>query len=303
MSSSRPVAETTAVITCYNHQAYVEQCLDSIASQSVLPRRVIVFDDESTDDSVAVIRHWIKQNDLDATLVRTGSNVGVCAVMNRALALVETPFYFHLAADDWAGIDRVGIQTRTLENAGDDIAFVAGDFVEVDAGGLTLATYDVRERLEGMTGFAAHETLHRRLLSHNFVPAPAVMVATDAVRQIGGYDESLAFEDYDLWLRLSAKYGVEYSPCLAATYRVVPSSLSRRSDRALSLLDSEVRLLSKHRGDAQNDVIIRDRLALLEMAREELITSSADTAPGESTAGRRRLGRGRRRRATSRSAN
>ncbi len=303
MGSLRPVADTTAVITCYNHQAYVEQCLDSIAAQSVLPHHIIVFDDESTDDSAAVIEHWIAHSDLDVIFHRTGANAGICAVMNRALALVETTSYFHLSADDWAGVERVGVQSASLESAGPGVAFVAGDIIEVDAGGLTLAEHDVKARLEGLTGSDGQVALHRRLLESNIVPAPGVMISTAAAREIGGYDESLEFEDYDLWLRLSESYGIEYSPCTAASYRILTSSLTRRADRALRFLDSEDRLIRKHRHeDDTTEQIVEQHLARVLRAREELLTASVGTTQEEAPAGRRKFARVDRPRATSRSA-
>ncbi|MEZ5305201.1 MAG: glycosyltransferase family 2 protein [Verrucomicrobiales bacterium] len=47
-----------AVIPCYNHARYVGLALDSILAQTRRPDRVIVIDDGSQDDSVAVIESY-----------------------------------------------------------------------------------------------------------------------------------------------------------------------------------------------------------------------------------------------------
>jgi glycosyltransferase involved in cell wall biosynthesis len=44
----QPAPEVTFLVVAYNHPAYVEQCLDSIAAQATAWRAIIV-DDTSTD--------------------------------------------------------------------------------------------------------------------------------------------------------------------------------------------------------------------------------------------------------------
>lgn len=43
------------VIPCHNEAAFIKKMLDSIVSQTLLPKRVVVVDDQSTDDSVSII--------------------------------------------------------------------------------------------------------------------------------------------------------------------------------------------------------------------------------------------------------
>lgn len=46
--------------------------------------------------------------------------------------------------------------------------------------------------------------IHTGLLRQCWIPAASVLLSTEAVREVGGYDERWFFEDYDLWLRLAA---------------------------------------------------------------------------------------------------
>lgn len=294
-------ADTTAIITSYNHQAYVEQCLDSIAAQTVRPRQILVFDDASTDDSAAVIEHWIERNDIGAIFHASAVNSGVCAVMNEALRHVTTSSYFHLSADDWSAPERIALQAWRLASANRHIAFVTGDVAEVDAGGLLLAVHDMGKRLDDLTGPSAHGQLHRRLLEGNILLAPGILLRTDAVRQIGGYDEALEFEDYDLWLRLTERFGIEHTPGVVANYRVLSSSLTRSPERATRLLQSEERLLRKHQGeDPESDAVISAHLRRIDATASALTASR--TAPEEAAGGRRRPARPARRRSRLRSA-
>ena len=64
-----------------------------------------------------------------------------------------------------------------------------------------------------------------RLLVGNFIPTSTVMLRRSAVIDVGGYDESLSYDDYDMWLRLSHRFRFSYCDGLVANYRVVTSSM------------------------------------------------------------------------------
>jgi hypothetical protein len=65
-----------------------------------------------------------------------------------------------------------------------------------------------------------------RLLAANFIPSATVTVRRSAVIDAGGYDESLPYDDYDMWLRLSHRSGFSYCEGVVANYRVLSSSMS-----------------------------------------------------------------------------
>lgn len=54
-------ASTSVLINTCNHAAYIEECLESVLVQSVLPDEIIVYDDGSTDDTVARVRRYARR--------------------------------------------------------------------------------------------------------------------------------------------------------------------------------------------------------------------------------------------------
>lgn len=263
MPDSTPTPGVTVIVTCYNHQAYVEQCLDSVLAQSLPATRVIVTDDASTDDSASVIEHWLGRHDPGWTFTRHERNSGVCATLNEALESITTEYYIHISADDWFFPDRIARQ-RDVASTHAVAGFVVGDILEVDAGGSTLACHDIGIRLEGLTGETHREAFFERLLAENIIPAPGVMVRTSAAREVGGYDPTLSFEDYDLWLRLADRFPVAYGAGEVSAYRVLRTSMSRSPQRVRSFRESEMAMLRKHLGKGRaRDEIIRRRVAAL----------------------------------------
>ena len=52
----------SVILPNYNHSAYLPRALDALLAQTVQPMEMIVIDDCSTDDSLAVAKGWIEKN-------------------------------------------------------------------------------------------------------------------------------------------------------------------------------------------------------------------------------------------------
>lgn len=265
--------DLTVVVSCYNHQAYIEQCLESVAAQTAIPRQVIIIDDCSRDESAAVIQSWLGDHDLDYIFIRHEKNLGVCATLNEAIALAEGTYFCHVSGDDWEDPDRFRHQVEVFDTLDPDVALLVGDIREVNAGGGTITEHDFSDRVARVVGSATGDDMLAALLAENVIPAPGTMLRTEALRAVGGFDESLAFEDYDMWMRLSAHYRVAYAQGIVCNYRVVDSGLTRNIDRRVSVLSSEADMLAKHIGNSRaTDEIITSRL--LPIAGEIMLLGS-----------------------------
>jgi GT2 family glycosyltransferase len=65
------------------------------------------------------------------------------------------------------------------------------------------------------------------LADGNFIPAMGTLIRRRALEAVGGYDERLTFEDYDMWLCLAQRYDFVFCPGTVARYRIVSTSLMR----------------------------------------------------------------------------
>ena len=52
----------TVICLCYNHEAYVEESLNSVINQLYSPIQLIIVDDFSTDNSKASIKSWLEDH-------------------------------------------------------------------------------------------------------------------------------------------------------------------------------------------------------------------------------------------------
>ncbi|MGN6549908.1 MAG: glycosyltransferase family 2 protein, partial [Pararhizobium sp.] len=89
----------TVVIPCYNYARYLPDSVGSALTQEGADVDVVVVDDRSTDDSVAVARAFARA-DPRVTVVEHAVNAGPVKTFNDGLALARGEFLVRLDADD-----------------------------------------------------------------------------------------------------------------------------------------------------------------------------------------------------------
>ena len=60
----RASAPISVVVPCYNCEAYIGACLDSLLSQELLPKEIICIDDGSTDNTAGVLEEYASRSSL-----------------------------------------------------------------------------------------------------------------------------------------------------------------------------------------------------------------------------------------------
>ncbi len=208
--------DVTLVVACYNHRPFVETALRSAFSQEGVEVRVVVTDDASRDGSGDLIRTLVETHGWDAELILNDTNRGVCATLNEALRRVTTPYVAVMGGDDFMAPHRAARQVAALR-AEPSAALLYGDMVVVREDGTRRCLFSEIFK-DGWPGGQTGDVFEA-LLRGNFIPVASVMMRTDAVRAIGGYDERLVYEDYDLWLRLARWYPFAYLQEPLAFYR------------------------------------------------------------------------------------
>jgi glycosyltransferase involved in cell wall biosynthesis len=245
----------SVVVGAYNHAAFVEECLESVRAQSFRDFELIVFDDCSSDRTAERIREWSARTKTPLTLIVNETNMGICASRNRALAKARGKYVSTLAADDMYEPDKLERQYRFFKSCPSSVAVVYSDITELDLDGTPLPAPSHAPLL------VPEGDMFDALLRRNFIPAPAVMMRRSALDEIGGYDETLAFEDYDMWLRLADRFELRFCPGRVTRKRKLATSLGHAPEYRFATLESTVRIFTKWYGrSAESDAVIDARL-------------------------------------------
>jgi GT2 family glycosyltransferase len=236
----------SVLVTTYNHAPFVRECLASLAAQTTRDFEIIITDDASSDGTAKIIQQWLDETGTVATFVRNETNRGICANRNAALDLAKGRFVCSLSGDDAYEPDRIACQVAYFERQPPDVAVVYSDMRMIDAHGRDLGLTFLDHVLGREP--APEAEVFSRLLSGSFMPSPAAMIRRTALDQVGPYDESLFYEDYDMWLRLSARFRFRHLPRCLVRYRVLPTSMSHSLASRPAMMASTARILQSWRG-------------------------------------------------------
>lgn len=221
---SRPAI--SVCVPAYNAAAWIGATVDSVLAQTRGDFELVILDDRSADDTLAVLRRY---DDPRIRLLVNERNTGAEAAWNRVLAEARGEFVKLLCCDDILYPDCLERQARRLEDpAHPGIGVVSGPRDIIDEAGRML----VRRR-----GLARPAVLHgrdvvRRMVAsgRNLLGEPlTVLFRRDLVRTVGGFRATEPYcIDVDMWCRLLAVSDLAVVPDPVGAFRVSLSAWSFR---------------------------------------------------------------------------
>ncbi len=211
----------TVICVCYNQGRFIREALQSVKNQTYAPIELVIADDGSTDESVAIIREW-KEQYPDTILSLNETNTGYCSTFNRAWQKSHGAYFIDLAADDVLLPGRVADGVKQLQEAGSNFGVAFSDVEYVDEDGAFLSLHSER---------FPHETIpqgdiYQHVIDRYFISAPSMMCKREVLEYLQGYDELLTYEDFDFWVRSSRSFHYVYSNEVSLKKRLVKGSLS-----------------------------------------------------------------------------
>ncbi|HET8860916.1 glycosyltransferase [Marivirga sp.] len=229
--------KVTVICLCYNHEKFVEEAMKSVLNQT-FPTELIVVDDASTDNSISIIKTFKnKYSERNIKTLFLEKNIGNCKAFNSALKLTDADYIIDLAADDILLPKRVEEGSKNM-NANSEVAlnFTNANYID-ETGEFIKNHYEINEKGESKVHVPQGEVFHH-ILERYFICPPTLMYRASILKKLGGYDEELAYEDFDIMLRLSRDFPFSYTDKILVEKRKLPSSLSanqyKRGNRQLS---------------------------------------------------------------------
>ncbi|MEK9279648.1 MULTISPECIES: glycosyltransferase [unclassified Bradyrhizobium] len=206
-----PVGPVSVVIPAKNAAAYIRETIDSALMQSSVGE-IIVVDDGSTDDTIAIVRS-IRDPRLR---LMTNKSSGVSAARNLGAQNAAGVWLVFLDADDRLRPGAVATLLAAARGAPRAV-LVYGDYNTIDSEGQQIGR---RELLKGRRKPSGD--VLERLASGNFiVNGGIVLTRAEAFRAVGGFDVTLRYcEDWHCWCRLAAIGEFEFVPKLLLDYRL-----------------------------------------------------------------------------------
>ncbi|MBT1690848.1 glycosyltransferase [Dawidia soli] len=216
-------ARVSVICLCYNHARFVGEAIDSVLQQTYDNVELIVVDDASQDDSVAVIREKLRSLP-EARFIPLQENTGNCRAFNQGLAHATGDYIIDLAADDVLLPGRVAEGVKALQTHGVTYGLSFTDAEWIDDAGNLLHLHSQRFPHDKVQ----QGDVYLPLITRYFICSPSMMFTRLLIDSLGGYDESLSYEDFDLWMRGARAFRFCYTPQVLVRKRVVRGSLAKK---------------------------------------------------------------------------
>ncbi len=236
----------TVVCLCYNQAAFVQEAINSVLEQTYPNIQLIVVDDGSTDTSVEVIQAHLAKHP-EVQFLNLQKNIGNCRAFNRALPFVKGTYLIDLAADDVLLPERIQKQVEVFEKSGTEYAIIFSDASYIDEQSRVLANHYPRNAQGQLTRPVPQGDVYQALLGPFYLLSCTTMYRTQVIRELGGYDEQLSYEDFDILTRIARKYKFAYIDEILTLKRKVKGSLSTQfyKQRKNELLESTLQICYK----------------------------------------------------------
>ena len=237
--------DVEAVVTSFNQGAMILEAVRSVCDQTILPARIIIVDDGSTDEaSVQILKNVNMRLDSPVPIVVIQqANGGVSAARNTGIRETQAPMVLVLDGDDKI---EPGYIERVRQLLYEDPLMVAASS--------WMHTFGVLDSIVCPSGGSIVEFLAR-----NCCPATHIL-RREIWETCGGYDETMrsGFEDWDFFLSMlettpDSRIGIVTEPLI--DYRTAPASsniksMSKRLELIRFLIEKHIRSYQAHIADA-----------------------------------------------------
>lgn len=253
----------SVVVTCYNHENYIEQCLRSIFNQTYRNIELIVLDDGSTDNSSEIIQEVLQESPF-VTTFESHENIGVVRTRNKGLNLLNGDYFLFVDSDDFLDETYVEELYECAINHQADIVYC------------DLFNFEKNEVYLKAQEFELHS-----LLVSNYISNCSLI--NKAILKGAYYDEKLSgkkLEDYDFFLNLIVNNGAKavYQPNTKLNYRVFEKDSISKRDSVRYHYEIYLEVLEKYLDKLPHEIYqaVCENLMILESRIDDLINHHDD---------------------------
>lgn len=226
-------------VPCYNGAKYLEQCLDSILSQTLSSFEVVVVDDNSTDNTRDIVERYV-QKDQRIKLYKNSANLGLVGNWNRCLELANAEWIKFVFQDDYIRPDCVEKMVDSCLDNQFLIAVCKRSFVFENV------TEDIKSLYESVLMSTDDIGLFKQSkwkadefcslvvdnITDNFIGEPtSVLFHRSVVTNYGKFcPDLIQFCDLEYWVRIASNVGILTLADQLAYFRVHNQSASMSNE-------------------------------------------------------------------------
>lgn len=201
----------SVIVPCYNHEKYVELCINSIIQQTFSDFELIVIDDGSKDSSIEILKNLQEKYGFRLVIQE---NMGLSATLNKGLQeFAKGKYMTFCASDDYWTLNKLELQVNFMES-NPEIPMCYGKAHYIDEDSKILEKYDSQnEVLKG--GYIFDD-----IFTFKLHPPVNYLFKRTIFFEIGFYDSTIYAEDYYMNLQIASKFQIGFINDYLFYYRV-----------------------------------------------------------------------------------
>jgi glycosyltransferase involved in cell wall biosynthesis len=232
----------SVILPTYNRGRSLAASMQSVLKQSHHNLELIVVDDGSSDNTPQIVA---ASGDPRVRYTAHAVRKGAAAARNTGLRVAAGEFVAFQDSDDVWRQDKLSAQVAALERTGADVSVCSHRLL-----GPRRVTELVRT-----DGVMSKNDVIARLLKGASISTPTIVARTDALRDVGGFDDVLdSRQDFELCLRLALRHRFVFVSRTLVDMHVSSDSISGNAVRFAAatehIVGKHAALLQQHRRDS-----------------------------------------------------
>jgi glycosyltransferase involved in cell wall biosynthesis len=222
----------SVVIPLYNHERYIEECLNSVLTQAWPNIELLLLDDGSSDAGFEIACRWKERHSHRFVRIEfeRQNNAGITQTFDRLIRKSQGDFILILASDDALLPDSISSRLALFTHP--DVKAVFGDAIPIDDAGNVLGKSAIGElgQPSDRAALSDPRTLPWELIFRWNVYGSVLLCRREALVNQDGtsvLNLSIYSEDMQLYYRLASQGSLRYWDCPVAKYRVHSTNTSR----------------------------------------------------------------------------
>ena len=248
----------TLAICVYNAEKYIKETLESVMAQTMQDFHLLIVNDCSTDDSVAVIEVFFAEHTREYEIITLEKNGGIANARNFAISYAKTKYFLFIDSDDLLEPTLVEKEYKTITGDCDLIGVSCwNDFIDKKGRKVHGGTFLGEKTKETFIEKASKKKLIFLPIHTMFDKEYAIKAGSICIN--GFPDGKPRYQDFceelDLWTRMSDFYTEEKAiialPEILYHYRKMDGLSSNHFNMILKMRYTKKNLLRRRNGEKE----------------------------------------------------
>jgi glycosyltransferase involved in cell wall biosynthesis len=213
------------LIPSYNHAHFIIETLNSVVADTYTNKEIVLIDDGSKDNSVAVIENWIAENPTENLKFKSRQNKGLTFTLNELVNNALGNYLIVLASDDLLTNNTIASRVRILQESGKKV--LLSDAEVINDKGVTLYKSMLSDfHKADKNNYSTYEGILDEIIFKFSISGAVIIMDKDIFSLIGKYPEDLVGEDLYFYIKVASINELLFYDKIVSKYRLHDSNTS-----------------------------------------------------------------------------